>query len=96
MLCWLRHMVTLPRLESAASRCGLDFGKLKQALMADTSVGGQKNTFHFSKLPVQEATEDDMELGSVSELCQAHFNPSVVNLTFNSFSLHYLLEYRNI
>ena len=69
MLCWLHHMVTLPRLESAARLCGFDFEKLKQALTPDSSVGGEKNSLHFSRPPAQEAVEDDMELGSVSESC---------------------------
>ena len=66
VLCWLRHLTALPRLESAATLCGFDFGKLKQALTADNAVGGEKKSLHFSKPPVQEVTEDEIELRSVS------------------------------
>ncbi|XP_076467808.1 glutathione S-transferase C-terminal domain-containing protein-like [Babylonia areolata] len=79
VLTWLRHMVLLPRLELASSRCAFQLACLKQALLKPEgkagsssstkggkgnsgSEGGDGNSIRFCKPPMDDVTEDDMEL----------------------------------
>jgi hypothetical protein len=57
----MRHLVTLPLVERAAVRCGFDFEKLQEGLEAGR-LQDDRQLVLFSKPPVQEGSEDDMEL----------------------------------
>ena len=79
-LTWLRHMITLPRLLEAASRCSFHLPRMRRALLPTTTEkqgegaastcdaegeGDDKNSpagVSFLKPPMEDVTEDDMEL----------------------------------
>ncbi|KAK7473499.1 hypothetical protein BaRGS_00035252 [Batillaria attramentaria] len=62
VLRWLGHMTCLPRLESAARSCGLDFLKLKSALEEEHSAKEGHHSVVFTRPVQQDVTQDDMEL----------------------------------
>ncbi|KAK7097418.1 glutathione S-transferase C-terminal domain-containing protein-like isoform X2 [Littorina saxatilis] len=78
ILTWLRHMVTLPRLESASTLCGFEFEKLKTALLADGAKQGERRV-RFTKPSMQEITEDDMELSRRCRTKHKALKPEVID-----------------